>query len=64
MVFQQFNLFNNKTVIQNIMLAPVFVQCEDLKEAKRQNCRNRILNVFRADDKKKELVRMRAYECV
>jgi polar amino acid transport system ATP-binding protein len=24
MVFQQFNLFNNKTVIENIMLAPVF----------------------------------------
>ena len=23
MVFQQFNLFNNKTVIENIMLAPV-----------------------------------------
>ena len=31
MVFQHFNLFNNKTVIQNIMLAPVFVQCQDLK---------------------------------
>ena len=30
MVFQHFNLFNNKTVIQNIMLAPVFVQCQDL----------------------------------
>lgn len=25
MVFQQFNLFNNKTVIQNIMLAPVYL---------------------------------------
>ena len=25
MVFQQFNLFNNKTVIENIMLAPVYV---------------------------------------
>ena len=33
MVFQHFNLFNNKTVIQNIMLAPVFVQCQDLKQA-------------------------------
>lgn len=56
MVFQHFNLFNNKTVIQNIMLAPVFVQCEDLKEAKRKNRRNRILNVFRAYDRKKELI--------
>ncbi|MBR6692638.1 MAG: amino acid ABC transporter ATP-binding protein, partial [Clostridia bacterium] len=25
MVFQQFNLFNNKTVLQNIMLAPVHI---------------------------------------
>ena len=26
MVFQQFNLFNNKTVLQNIMLAPVYIK--------------------------------------
>ena len=26
MVFQQFNLFNNKTVLENIMLAPVYLQ--------------------------------------
>ena len=26
MVFQHFNLFNNKTVIKNIMLAPVYVK--------------------------------------
>lgn len=26
MVFQHFNLFNNKTVIQNIMLAPIYVE--------------------------------------
>lgn len=26
MVFQHFNLFNNKTVLQNIMLAPVYVR--------------------------------------
>ena len=36
MVFQHFNLFNNKTVIENIMLAPVHVRCQDLKKAKRQ----------------------------
>ena len=29
MVFQQFNLFNNKTVLQNIMLAPVYLQIKD-----------------------------------
>lgn len=26
MVFQQFNLFNNKTVLQNIMMAPVYIK--------------------------------------
>ena len=36
MVFQHFNLFNNKTVIENIMLAPVHVRCQDLKKAKRK----------------------------
>lgn len=29
MVFQHFNLFNNKTVIENIMLAPVYVRMHD-----------------------------------
>ena len=37
MVFQHFNLFNNKTVLQNIMLAPVHLKCKDLKKAKRKN---------------------------
>ena len=32
MVFQHFNLFNNKTVIENIMLAPVYVRCKELKK--------------------------------
>lgn len=36
MVFQHFNLFSNKTVIQNIMLAPVYVQCQELRKAKRK----------------------------
>ncbi len=35
MVFQQFNLFNNKTVIENIMLAPVYVGLRRLRVAKR-----------------------------
>ncbi|MCQ2538502.1 MAG: amino acid ABC transporter ATP-binding protein [Lachnospiraceae bacterium] len=33
MVFQHFNLFNNKTVIQNIMLAPVHHALKDRKKA-------------------------------
>ena len=37
MVFQQFNLFNNKTVLQNIMLAPVYVGKRNLRKLKRQN---------------------------
>lgn len=35
MVFQHFNLFNNKTVIENIMLAPVHVRCQELKKTKK-----------------------------
>lgn len=34
MVFQQFNLFNNKTVVQNIMLAPVHIGLSELRKAK------------------------------
>ena len=37
MVFQQFNLFNNKTVIENITLAPVYLQTKRLKKQKRKN---------------------------
>ena len=45
MVFQQFNLFNNKTVIQNIMLAPVYVGLRDLKKAKKTNIARKIKNM-------------------
>ena len=37
MVFQQFNLFNNKTVLENIMLAPVHLRTKHLKQQKRRN---------------------------
>ena len=46
MVFQHFNLFANKTVIQNIMLAPVYLRCKDLKQQKRKNFVCKIKNVF------------------
>ncbi len=36
MVFQHFNLFNNKTVIENIMLAPVYVEKKRMHALKRQ----------------------------
>ena len=47
MVFQQFNLFNNKTVLKNITLAPNYLQIKKLKEAKRKNFINSILNLFK-----------------
>ena len=37
MVFQHFNLFNNMTVLDNIMMAPLYLRCKDLKKAKRAN---------------------------
>ena len=55
MVFQHFNLFNNKTVIQNIMLAPVHVGCQDLRKAKRSNLYNSIRNKFVKESKRREL---------
>ncbi len=55
MVFQQFNLFNNKTVIQNIMLAPVHIGLEDLRKAKSRNAWVKLTNTFRKADKKLEL---------
>ena len=51
MVFQHFNLFQNKTVLQNIMLAPTYLKCQDLKKAKRKNRMIRLKNAFRGADK-------------
>ncbi len=36
MVFQHFNLFNNRTVIDNIMLAPIYVEKKKRKALKRK----------------------------
>ncbi len=54
MVFQHFNLYNNKTVLQNIMLAPVHVRCQDLRKKKRANLFLPVTNLFRGKDEKKE----------
>lgn len=56
MVFQQFNLFNNKTVLQNIMLAPVTIGKKQLLKTKRKNFWCKIGNLFRPKTKKKELL--------
>ena len=54
MVFQHFNLFNNKTVLQNVMMAPAYLRCKDLKKAKRKNMATRLKNTFRSN--KEELI--------
>ena len=46
MVFQSFNLFANKTVLENIMLAPVYLHCKRLRALKRRNFLRRCGNFF------------------
>lgn len=58
MVFQHFNLFNNKTVIKNIMLAPVYVKKQQLRKDKRHNAITKFTNLFRGKDSKKELIKI------
>ena len=53
MVFQQFNLFNNKTIIENIMLAPVHIGKTDLRNMKISNFFLPITNLFRSKANKK-----------
>ena len=47
MVFQQFNLFNNKTVLQNIMMAPVHIRTTELRKDIRHNFFLPLTNLFR-----------------
>ena len=51
MVFQQFNLFNNKTVLQNITLAPVTIGLRNLRRQKQANRLRRFANIFRKEKK-------------
>ncbi len=51
MVFQQFNLFNNKTVIGNIMLAPVHIALHDLRMKKVKNFFIKLGNIFSKNKK-------------
>lgn len=53
MVFQAFNLFNNKTVLQNIMMAPVYVGKRNLRQAKLHNFFLPLTNLFRREKKEK-----------
>ena len=49
MVFQQFNLFNNLNVINNITLAPIIVAKNRLRKVKLTNLKNKFLNLFRKE---------------
>ena len=51
MVFQQFNLFNNKTVIENIMMAPVHLGIKKLRREQRKNFFIRLSNLFTKNKK-------------
>ena len=52
MVFQQFNLFNNKTVLQNIMLAPVYLR---IKKAGGLFARPAVKKQIRAEEKERAM---------
>lgn len=49
MVFQHFNLFNNKTVIENVVLAPNYVMISERKKIARKNFFVKTGNLFRKD---------------
>lgn len=51
MVFQQFNLFNNKTVLENITLAPTYLGLKRLRKAKRANFYIKAGNLLRKNKK-------------
>lgn len=46
MVFQSFNLFANKTVLQNIMAAPVYLAKKKLRRDRRKNFFIKLSNIF------------------
>ena len=49
MVFQQFNLFNNKTVLENITLAPIKLGIKKLKQARTRSALVRLGNLFKKE---------------
>ena len=57
MVFQQFNLFNNKTVIDNITLAPLYVDKRNLRKARLNNLAISVTNLFSKTKKEKTPVK-------
>lgn len=56
MVFQTFNLFNHKTILENIMLAPVYLKIKKLKKDKLFNLFLPFTNLFRKNKKSKRII--------
>jgi len=56
MIFQQFNLFNNKTVLKNITLAPLYIKIKEERKKKLANFFTRITNLFKSKGAKKEIL--------
>lgn len=56
MVFQQFNLFNNKTVLENIILAPVLIRVRKLRKDKMFNFFLPLINLFKEEKKEKKII--------
>ena len=55
MVFQHFNLFNNKTVLQNIALAPIYVRTHDKSEKSAEGDRKKTKKMIIAEENTKAL---------
>lgn len=55
MIFQQFNLFNNKTVLKNITLAPVHIKTSEAKKNRLKNFFISFGNLFKKAENKKPL---------
>ena len=55
MIFQQFNLFNNKTVLKNITLAPVHIKTSEAKKNSLKNFFISVGNLFKKAENKKPL---------
>ena len=56
MVFQQFNLFNNKTVKNNITMVPIICGLENLRKQKRKDFCIKVANLFRKKESKQPLI--------
>lgn len=58
MIFQQFNLFNNKTVLKNITLAPVHIKTSEAKKNRLKNFFISVGNLFKKSENKKPLYKV------